>query len=183
MCGYKHPQDKCPGADKECYNCHAIGHYTALCRCPRQATNNHYRTNSRSHYRNTNNCQHNSRSPSKHRQFCHRSTSYTCRSHHPAGKHRRSPTPRSYQVSHLISTVHSRPEDKLATDVASHGHASFHTTLQIITKQGSKSNPVNIDPGADINTITLSKCTKIFPALFTKAGNPKQKVLHPTRHT
>ena len=37
--------------------------------------------------------------------------SHTCRSPHPTRKHRRSPTPRSDQVSHITSTVHSRPEE------------------------------------------------------------------------
>ena len=53
----------------------------------------------------------------------------------------------------------------------------------MITKQGSKSIPVKVDPGADVNTITLSKYKKLFPAHFTKAGNLKQKALHPTSHT
>ena len=53
----------------------------------------------------------------------------------------------------------------------------------MITKQGSKSIPVKVDPGVDVNTIPLSKYKKLFPAHFTKAGNLKQKALHPTRHT
>ena len=53
----------------------------------------------------------------------------------------------------------------------------------MITKQGSKSIPVKVDPGTDVNTIPLSKCKKFFPVHFTKAGNLKQKALHPTRHT
>ena len=129
---------------EKCYNCHGTGHYTALCRHLRQAKNNHFRTNSRYCYRNTNNHQHNSQSPSRHRQFCHRSTSNTCRSPHPERRNRRSPTPRSHQVSHITSTLHSRPDDRLATDVASDGHTSFHTTLLMITKQGSKSIPVKL---------------------------------------
>ena len=68
-------------------------------------------------------------------------------------------------------------------DVASDGHTSFHTTLQMVTKQGSKPLPVKVDPGADVNTIPLTKYRKLFPAHFTKAGNLKQKALHPTRHT
>ena len=59
----------------------------------------------------------------------------------------------------------------------------FHTTLQMVTKQGSKPLPVKVDPGADVNTIPLTKYRKLFPAHFTKAGNLKQKALHPTRHT
>ena len=68
-------------------------------------------------------------------------------------------------------------------DVTSDGHTSFHTTLQMLTKQGSKSLPVKVDPGADVNTIPLTKYRKLFPAQFTKAGNLKQKALQPTRHT
>ena len=68
-------------------------------------------------------------------------------------------------------------------DVASDGHTSFHTTLQMVIKQGSKSLPVKIDPGADVNTIPLTKYRMLFPAHFIKAGNLKQKALHPTRHT
>ena len=32
----KHPQGNCPATGKECFNCHGTGHYTALCRCPKQ---------------------------------------------------------------------------------------------------------------------------------------------------
>ena len=67
-------------------------------------------------------------------------------------------------------------------DVAPHGQTSFHATLQMVTKQGSKSLPVKVDPHADVNTIPLTKYRKLFPAHFTKAGNLKQKALHPTRH-
>ena len=67
-------------------------------------------------------------------------------------------------------------------DVASDGQTSFHTTLQMVTKQGSKSLPVKVNPGMDVNTIPLSKYRKLFPAHLTKAGNLKQKSLHPTRH-
>ena len=68
-------------------------------------------------------------------------------------------------------------------DVASDGHTSFHTTLQMVTKQGSKPLPVKVDPGTNVNTIPLTKYRKLFPAHFTKAGNLKQKALHPRRHT
>ena len=68
-------------------------------------------------------------------------------------------------------------------DVASDGQTSLHTTLQMITKQGSKSLLVKVDTGLDVNTIPLSKYRKLFPAHFTKADNLKQKSTHPTRHT
>ena len=66
---------------------------------------------------------------------------------------------------------------------ASDGQTSLHTTLQMITKQGSKSPPVKVNPSVDVNTIPLTKYRKLFPAHFTKAGNLKQKALHPTRYT
>ena len=53
----------------------------------------------------------------------------------------------------------------------------------MVTKQGSKSLPVKVNPGMDVNTLPLTKYRKFFPAHFTKAGNLKQKSLHPTRHT
>ena len=52
----------------------------------------------------------------------------------------------------------------------------------MITKQGSKPLLVKVDPGADVNTVPLSKYRKLFPTHFTKAGNLKQKILHPTTH-
>ena len=35
-CGYNHPHASCPAYNKECYNCHCKGHFTALCRKPKQ---------------------------------------------------------------------------------------------------------------------------------------------------
>ena len=85
-------------------------------------------------------------------------------------------------MSHITSNTHSSLEGKLPTDIASDRHTSFHTALQMITRQGSKPIPVKVDPGMDVNTIPLSKYRKLFPAHFTNAGNLKQKSLHPTRH-
>ena len=182
-CGYKHPRDNCPAKGKECYNCHGLNHYTALCRRPKQRKNSPCRTTSRPRYRKYSKSRQGSRSPSKHRQSCHRSPSPTNTrrsSHQP--RRQRSPT-RSQQVSHITSSTETSAEGKLHTDIASDGHTSFHTTLQMVTKQGSKPLPVKVDPGTDVNTIPLTKYRKLFPTHFTKAGNLKQKVLHSTRHT
>ena len=182
-CGYKHPRDNCPAKGKECYNCHGLNHYTALCRCPKQRKNSPFRTTSRPSYRKYSKSRQGSHSPSKHRQSCHRSPSptNTCRSSHQP-RRQRSPT-RSQQVSQITSSTETSAEGKLHMDVTSDGHTSFHTTLQMVTKQGSKSLPVKVDPGADVNTILLTKYRKLLPAHFTKAGNLKQKALHPTRYT
>ena len=85
-------------------------------------------------------------------------------------------------MSHITSSTDSSPEGKLHTDVASDGQTSFHTTLHMVIKQGSKSLPVKVNPGADVNTIPLTKYRKLFPSHLTKAGNLKQKALQPTRH-
>ena len=36
-CGYTHPCASGPAYNKECYNCHSKGHFTALCRKPKQS--------------------------------------------------------------------------------------------------------------------------------------------------
>ena len=36
-CGYTHPCASCPTYNKECYNCHSKGHFTAPCRKPKQS--------------------------------------------------------------------------------------------------------------------------------------------------
>ena len=76
---------------------------------------------------------------------------------------RRSPTPKPHQVSHLTADRPPNPQDKLPTDVASDGQTSFHTTLQMITKQGSKPLLEKVNPGADVNTVPLSKHRSCFP--------------------
>ena len=178
-CGHKHPRGNCPAAGKECYNCHGTGHYTALCKRPRQNKTNYFRTTGRSRYR------------SPQRSFNRSSSSQRCspsrgreqkQSPNCTRRCRRSHTPKPHQVSHLTADRPPNPQDKLPTDVASDGQMSFHTTLQMITKQGSKPLLVKVDPGADVNTVPLSKYRKLFPTHFTKAGNLKQKILHPTTH-
>ena len=66
ICGYKHPQDNCPAKGKECYNCHGLNQYTALCRCPKQRKNSPFRTTSRSCYKKYSKGRQGSHSPSKH---------------------------------------------------------------------------------------------------------------------
>ena len=73
-------------------------------------------------------------------------------------------------------------EGQLVTDRASDGHTSFHTTLHVDTKQGAKYISVKVDPGAEVNTVPLSHYRKLFKKTFTKAGNIKKNVLHPTSH-
>ena len=65
-------------------------------------------------------------------------------------------------------TPYSNQEGRLLADTISDGHASFHTMLQMITKQGCKTIPVKVDPGAEVNTMPLSKYKKLFPVHFKK---------------
>ena len=191
-CGYSHPKGNCPSSGQQCYNCSGIGHYTALCKKPR--THKHYTCPSRPtsrrpscRYSSKSATRGNSRSPR--RDMPYRSPSRSphhkqYRSHQCYSRKRRSPTPHVHQVSH-ITHILPRPyaaEGQLITDRASDGHTSFHTTLQVDTKQGAKLISVKVDPGAEINTIPLSCYRKLFKKNFTKTENIKRNVLHLTSH-
>ena len=98
----------------------------------RAPTGWHHRSQSRGQpYRSPSSCRNssNSRSPS---QDHHNRTSPRCS--------RCSPTPFRYKVSHLTSSpnLSQVDESQLYTDRAPDGYRSFHTTLQLITKQGCK---------------------------------------------
>ena len=165
-CGYNYPKGSCPTSGQQCYNCSRFGYYTALCKKPR--TPKQYNHPSRPISRRPS-CRYssrpvtrgNSRSPSRGRPY--RSPSRSpyhkqYRSPQCNSRKRRSCTPHIHQVSHIIHIL-PRPyaaEGQLITDRASDGHTSFHTTLQIDTKQGAKSIAVKVDPGAEVNTIPLS---------------------------
>ena len=175
-CGYTHPHASCPRYNKECYNCHSKDHFTALCRKPklrwqpnvsnrsssrgrssrsrrsttRSASPGQYRSQSRGRqpYRSPSNCRgrssSNSRSPSQ--------------DHHNrrSPRHNRcSPTPYRYKVSHFSLFQDHSPtnEGQLYTDKAPDGHRAFHTTLQLVTRQGPKPLLVKVDPGADASII------------------------------
>ena len=183
-CGYNHPQGNCPAANKEHYNCHGIGHYTVLCRCPRSLRNPGTGTGKACPTREGPVVRQSSCSPRRSSQPCQKSNWYspytTCNHTH----HRHKKPTLSHQVSH-ITTINTQSSQEwiLLTDVALDGHTSFHTTLKMITKHGSKPIPVKVYHSADLNIIPVSKYRKLFPAHFTKAGNLKQKALYPTKHT
>ena len=191
-CGYNLPKGSCPASGQQCYNCSRFGHYTALCKkprthkqcnCPSRPTSRtpSHRYSSRSANRG------NSRSSSRGRPY--RSPSRSpCHKQYRSPQHnsmkRRNPTPQIHQVSH-ITHILPRPyaaEGQLITDRTSDGYTSFHTSLQVDTKQGAKSISVKVDPGAEVNTIPLNRYRKLFIKNFTKAGNIKNNVLHPTSH-
>ena len=68
-------------------------------------------------------------------------------------------------------------EGQLYMDRAPDGQRSFHTTLQLVTKQGCRSLLVMVDLGTDVNTIPLSCYKTLFPKHFTKNGHLKQNAL------
>ena len=74
----------------------------------------------------------------------------------------------------------SSMDTSLITDIAIDGHNSFHTTLQVITSQGSKPLHIKVDPGASCSSIPLSYFHKTFPKYFTKSGALKKTALKPT---
>ena len=87
------------------------------------------------------------------------------------------------QMCHLTDSIpYSSQEGRLLTDITSDGHTSFHTMLQMITRHGCKSLLVQVDPGAEVNTMPLSKYKKLFPGHFTKPGNLRKKALQPIKH-
>ena len=190
-CGYNHPKGSCPASGQQCYNCSRFGHYTALCKKPRtpKQYNHPSRPTSRRpscRYSSRPMTRGNSRSPNKGRSYRSPSRSPHCKQYRSpqCSSRKRSPTPHIHQVSH-ITHILPRPyaaEGQLITDRASDGHTSFHTTLQVDTKQSAKSIPVKVDTGAEVNTIPLSQYRKLFKKNFTKAGNIKNNVLHPTSH-
>ena len=165
QCGYNHPKGNCPESGKQCFNCSSIGHYTAMCKKPRTCRYNH--SQSRHKPKGPSSHRYNSKSPNQGRPYRRPSRSPSCRqqrSPHPTSRNRRSPTPCIHQVSHILLTSPkpNEAEGKLITDTASDGQNSFHTTLQVITKQGTKPIPVKVDPGTDVNTIPLSHYKKLF---------------------
>ena len=87
--------------------------------------------------------------------------------------------PFRYKVSHLTSSLDLSQVDEgqLYTDKAPNGHRSFHTTLQLVTKQGCKSLPVKVDPGSDTNIIPLSRYRSLFPHHFHTNSTLKAKSL------
>ena len=142
---------------------------------------------SRHRPRRSTNHRYNSKSPNRSRPYRSPSRSPSCRqprSPHHNRRNRKSPILHIHQVNHILLTA-PKPNDaggKLITDTALDGQPSFHTTLQVITKQGTKPIPVKVDPGADVNTIPLSCYKELFRKNLTEAGHIKNNVLHSTSH-
>ena len=92
---------------------------------------------------------------------------------------RHNPTPYRYKISHLTLFQDHSPtnEGQLYTDKAPDGHRAFHTTLQLVTRQGPKPLPVKVNPGADASIIPLSRYRSFFPHLFHSNGTLNSRSL------
>ena len=185
QCGYSHPKGNYPTSGQQCFNCSGIGHYTALCKKPR--ANRYKCSQSRHRPRRSTNYRYNSKSHNRSRPY--RSPGRSPSHRQPRSpdcirRNRRSPTPHLHQVNHILLSAPkpNEAEGKLITDTASDCQTSFHTNLQVITKQGIQPIPVKVNPGTDVNTIPLSCYKKLFRKNLTKAGHIKNNVLHPTSH-
>ena len=66
---------------------------------------------------------------------------------------------------------------------ASDGQVAFYTHLDLPAQSGTKTMVVKIDPGAQVNTIPLSKYHTIYPNRLNKSRYPKAKILMPTNHS
>ena len=199
-CGYTHPHASCPAYNKECYNCHSKGHFTALCRKPKQNrqpnTSNRSSSRGRSRrsrrsttrsaspgqYRSHSRGRQPYRSPINHRRRRSSNSRSPLQDHHNINSsqdhhnrrsprcNRCSPTPYRYKVSHFSLFQDHPPTDEgqLYTDKTPNGHRAFHTTLQLVTRQGPKLLKVKVDPGADANIIPLSRYRSLsFPIIST----------------
>ena len=74
-------------------------------------------------------------------------------------------------------------EGQLYTDKAPNGYRLFHTTLQLIMRQGYKSLPVKINPGAEANIIPLSRYRSLFPHHFHTNGTLRANCLRKSKAT
>ena len=202
-CGYSHPNTKCPAKGQQCYACGGYNHYTVLC----QQKGCHQNTKQQRGYKpqhNPSNHRECHSSCSPHRQ-CHRSHSLHSHSRTPScspscsPSHGTSPwcsshskrcsTPHRYYQDALqvipadSITTGSQAEGKLYTESTSDEQVAFYTCLHLPAQSGTKTMTVKIEPGAQVNTIPLSKYHTLYPNKLTKSRYPKTKTLMPTHHT
>ena len=213
-CGYTHPCAHCPTYNKECYNCHSKGHFTALCRKPKQSRQpNSNRSSSKGKsrrsrrsttrsvspgwYRSQSRGRQPYRSPSNHWDRSSSNSRSPSQDHHNRNSsqdhhnrrfprcNRCSPTPYRYKVSHFSLFQDHSPTDEgqLYTDKAPDGHRAFHTTLQLVTRQGPKPLSVKVNPGADASIIPLSRYRSLFPHHFHTNGTLRSRSLRKTNAT
>ena len=74
-------------------------------------------------------------------------------------------------LANSIETT-TQPKGFLFTENTSDGQVSFYTRLQLPTRDGSKLMTMKIEPGAQVNTIPLSKYQSSFPIKLMTLGTP-----------
>ena len=77
----------------------------------------------------------------------------------------------------------NQPEGSLYTESASDSQVTFFTSLHLPSCDRTKHITIEIDPGAQVNTIPLSKYHALFPNKLNKSRFPKSNALLPTAHT
>ena len=205
------PPGKCPAKGQSCYTC-GSGHnqYRALCKQCKKT--HHSPCNTRSprggrlhqgqHIQVPCNGHHTSQSPNRHSCHCSPSHSQSCStSCSPSFKvlpiisltDLIANTPPSSTPRTAVEVIPAAPTDSvktslhpkgsLLTERASDGQVSFYTWLQLSTKNSMKLMAVKIDPGAQVNTIPLSRYQKLFPHKINESRYPKPGTLSPTSHT
>ena len=206
-CGYSHPHTKYPAKGQQCYACGGYNHFTALCQqkgchqTTKQTQQRGYqpKCGPSSHHRAPHCTSH-----SPHRYQCrspsHGSTSSTP-SHSPSHSPSCSTFPKCSAQSNKCLTAHRYYQDALevikadSITTGSQGERQalhrehvwwpscilYH--LQLPAWDGTKTMTIKIDPGAQVNTMPLSRCQTLFPKKLTKSRYPKSKALMPTHHT
>ena len=86
-------------------------------------------------------------------------------------------------LTNSVKTADQQPKSFLFTERASDGQIAFFTQLQLPTWDRTKLMTVKIDPGAQVNTIPLSRYHTLFHTKLNKSRYPKANVLLPTAHT
>ena len=174
--------------------CSGYNHYIVLCQkkgCRQPWQNKQQRGSKPSKCYSSRGC-HTSCSPHRH---CHRSHSscshsrtHSCNpSHSPS--HCTSPRHSSHSKRHSTPhryfqdsidvipadsiTTGSRAEGKLFMERASDGQVAFYTCLDMPARSGTKTMVVKMDPGAQVNTIPLSRYCTLFPNHLNKSRYPR----------
>ena len=184
----------CPAFGHECYNCHGTSHFTALCKRPH--TNSKPQENQEEGPAGpvvTNNP---AGQQAEAGSLAEATLTTPVEASAPVATYHKTITREDHPNTENIAPHHTGirigilsylfPNPRLVkvnsfTDRAPDGHRSFHTTLQLVSKQGCKSLLVKVDLGADVKTIPLSCYKSPFPKHFTQDGSLKKQTLRSTR--
>ena len=180
---------------QQCYACGGLNHYTALCKQKNRRTKQYHNTlqwGQNNPQRNTSRQRGRCPSRSPGRQPCHHhsQSSNTSHSHNHSPSHSALPhqshwlhhwqTPHRYHqdsidviLTNSIKTPDQLPEGPLYMERSSDRQIAFLTWLQLPTQERKKLMMVKIDPGAQVNTIPLSRYCTLFPTKLNKSRAPR----------